>query len=32
FPDMIVAGMMNLVKKHMFQVSEADKKDVKVEF
>lgn len=32
FPDMIVAGMMKCSPKEMFQVSEADKKDVKVEF
>lgn len=32
FPDMIMAGMMHLQKKQMFEVSEADKQDVKVEF
>jgi LemA protein len=32
FPDMFVANMMKLSKKEMFQVSEADKQDVKVEF
>lgn len=32
FPDMFIANMMKLTKKEMFQVSEADQKDVKVEF
>lgn len=32
FPDMIIANMMKLTPKEMFEVSEADKKDVKVEF
>lgn len=32
FPDMIIAGMMKLVKREMFKVAEADKQDVKVEF
>ena len=32
FPDMIIANMMHLKAQEMFKVSEADKKDVKVEF
>lgn len=32
FPDMIIANFMNLAKKDMFEVSEADRADVKVEF
>lgn len=32
FPSKIVAGMFNFKKKELFQVSEEDKKDVKVEF
>jgi len=32
FPDMIIANMMKLKSKEMFEVSEADKKDVKVKF
>lgn len=30
FPDMIVAGMMNLTQKEMFKVSEEEKKDVEI--
>ncbi len=32
FPDSIIAGMMKLMKKEMFQVSKKDTEDVKVEF
>jgi LemA protein len=32
FPDMIMAGWMKLMKKEMFKATEAEKKDVKVEF
>ncbi|MFC1741112.1 LemA family protein [Nanoarchaeota archaeon] len=32
FPDMVIANMMKLTAKEMYKVSEADKKDVKVEF
>ncbi|MFH1408583.1 MAG: LemA family protein, partial [Nanoarchaeota archaeon] len=32
FPDMVIANMMKLVKREMYKVSEADMKDVKVEF
>lgn len=32
FPDMFVAGMMHLTAQTMYEVSEEDKKDVKIEF
>ena len=32
FPDMFIANMLKYQKKEMFQVSESDKQDVKVEF
>jgi LemA protein len=32
FPDMIIANMMKCTPKQMFEVSAADRKDVKVEF